>query len=106
VPLRTLEYFHESKPVAALSMTLSSAEPIELTIRSWSAATHAERRWTESCATPGVSVRHVISGLAPNTEYHLARNSGRKDSLRSDASGRLIINSTFSNSTQDFKLEP
>jgi len=104
-PVPTLEYFHGSSQAPTLSVTLSSAEPLELTIQAWPDAGAGERRWTESCRKTGVSAQHVISGLTPNKDYRLARNNGPRESVRSDGLGRLTVKSTFSASNQDFRLD-
>ncbi len=101
---RTLEYFNGASQTAALAITTASAEPLELTIRSWPEA--GKRRWTESSGKGGVIARRIISSLAPNTQYQVSRNGVLMAPLRSDVSGRAELKCTLAGSeTQKFELE-
>ncbi len=94
--LRTVEYFDSSSSTCALAITLPSAKPFELTIDSWPSSSGGARRWSESCQSRGVTARHCVCGLVPNTSFRLSCNGRQERSLRSDASGRLVFRYTFS----------
>lgn len=103
----TLEYFVGPSPTSALAITPSAAEPLELTINSYPESALAPRTWSESGPKPGTTVNHVISLLAPNTVYTLSQNGSRMDSPRTDAAGKLMFASTFTNAApQNFELHP
>jgi hypothetical protein len=105
--LATLEYFNGPSQTCSLSVTVSRADPFELTIRTWENAPLGGRSWSESCLKPGLRAQHEISGLAPNTSFHLSCNGVQKQLLRSDAAGRLVFNYRFSDlATRNFRLEP
>ena len=102
----TLEYFNGPSPTCALAITLSSAKPFELTIGSWPNSLAGTRRWSESCQTWGLTARHYLSGMTPNTSFLLSRNGRQRRSLRSDASGRLVFKYTFiDRAPQSFEIE-
>jgi len=101
----TMEYFNQSNRTAALAITTSSAESLELTIDSWPEAVAEKRSWSESSRNSGVNARHVISNLAPNTVYRMSRNGVSTKSLRSDGSGRVKFDCRLAGSvTQKFEL--
>lgn len=103
----TLEYFAGANPARALAITSSTTGPLEVTITVWPESPSAARTWSESCRIAGTPAHHVIAHLSPNTAYTLSQNGRRIDSLRTDMSGCLVFDFTFTNSgPQNFELSP
>lgn len=104
---QTLEYFKGPTQSCALAISAPGAQRLDLAIQSWPESVGSARVWSETCPKPGTTARHVVSGLAPGTVHRLWRNGALMDPRRSDASGRLVFECTFSDpGPQNFELKP
>lgn len=104
---RTLEYFTGPSQTCALATTSSTTATLDVRIGSWSDTASGPRVWSESCVQAETRVQHLLTGLAPETDYRLLRNRALLHSLRSDRTGRLMFDFTFSESApQAFELTP
>ena len=75
----TAEYYCGERKSPSMALTRSAAAPVAICIEAWPAA--GVRRWSETYAKSGTSVRHVLSGLVPAATFKLSRNGGPPESL-------------------------
>jgi hypothetical protein len=85
----TAEYYCGARKSPSMTVTRSTVGPVAICIEAWPAA--GVRRWSETHAKSGTSVRHGLSGLAPAATFKLSRNGGPAESLRSDAAGNVVF---------------
>jgi hypothetical protein len=87
-----LAYSAGDREMPSMTITRSDNVAVEVGIEEWSAGTGA-RRWTISWGKDGITLRHIVSDLPPNTRWQLYRN-GVPDPggpLKSDEHGKVFI---------------
>lgn len=96
----TLEYFRGNRKTFSMAVSRSVPAPLELRIDAWPSAVAGLRKWTETAAQDGMTVRHVVSDLVPGAEYTLFRNGAQVTTVRSDAAGNIAFEVAISDSQQ------
>jgi hypothetical protein len=87
----TLTYYHDSRKTPSLTIVRSAESPVAVRVESWPDDSGGVRKWSESCDSASISVRHTICDLPPNKQWKLFRDGVFSESLKSDAKGEFIF---------------
>ncbi len=101
-----MDYFCGPRKTPSMSVTRSTAAPLEIRIEAWPPGGTGIRKWIVTCAKGEATARHTLCDLAPKSEYKLSGNAARTETVRSDAEGRIAIECRVSDARpQTFEIK-
>jgi hypothetical protein len=103
----TLVYYSGGRKTPSLTVVRSAAAPFEVRVESWPAEGGGVRKWSESCSSADLEVRHTVSDLPPGKEWKLFRNGNYSETLGSDEKGGISFTQSGNiSAAMTFELQP